>query len=56
MERKSYSVRYRDYESKHHEFRTFANDSFDAKQIAMENIKYLNDHPHAIDNISIKIQ
>ena len=55
MKEKSYEVRYRDDQSKHHRIHTFASDSYQAKRIAMEKVQYLNDHPHAIDNISLVI-
>ena len=53
MEQKSYAVRYRDDQSIHHKIDTFASDSYQAKIIAMQKNKYLSDHPHAIDNISL---
>ena len=53
MEQKSYAVRYRDDQSIHHKIDTYANDSYQARIIAMKNNKYLSDHPHAIDNISL---
>ena len=55
MGQKSYSVRYRDDQSNHHKIHAFANDSYDARLIAMAKIQYLNDHPHAIDNISLDL-
>ena len=53
MEQKSYAIRYRDEQSNYHKIQTYANDSFQAKLIAMNQIQYLHDHPHAIDNISL---
>ena len=55
MEQKSYSIRYRDDQSKYHQLHTLASDSYQAKTIAMEKVQYLNEHPHAIDNISLDI-
>tara|TARA_Y100001968_G_scaffold256362_1_gene242690 strand:+ start:205 stop:369 length:165 start_codon:yes stop_codon:yes gene_type:complete len=53
MEQKSYAVRYRDDQSIYHKIDTFASDSYQAKILAMQKNKYLSDHPHAIDNISL---
>ena len=53
MENKAYTVRYRDDQSNHHELCTFAKDSFEAKTFAMEKVKYLSQHPNAIDYICL---
>ncbi len=50
---KTYTVRYRDNESNHHEISTSAEDSYEAKKLAMETIEYLHEHPNAIDCIDI---
>ena len=55
MDPKPYSVRYRDDQSNYHQIHTLANDSYDARIIAMEKIQYLSEHPHAIDNISLEV-
>ena len=53
MPLKTYTVRYRDDQSEHHEISADAQDSYDAKKLAMEKIDYLNEHPNAIDFISL---
>ncbi len=53
MEQKSYAVRYRDDQSIYHKVDTYANDSYQARSIAIRNNKYLSEHPNAIDNISL---
>tara|TARA_Y100001968_G_scaffold25323_1_gene19800 strand:- start:82 stop:249 length:168 start_codon:yes stop_codon:yes gene_type:complete len=51
MDLKSYSVRYKDGQSNHQQLQTLANDSYDARLIAIKKIQYLSEHPHAIDHI-----
>ena len=46
-----YTVRY--YDSQHHrqDVCTYAHDSFEARQVAMESVKFIQDHPNCIDHI-----
>ena len=48
---KRYTVRYRDADSITKESRYYANDAFEARVLAMEMVRYIHDHPHAIDLI-----
>ncbi len=49
---KKYTIKYYDLDHSKQEFLTPAHDSYDAKSLAMESIKYLNEHPHSIYSIS----
>ena len=53
MTHKNYIVRYRDQNSIYQELTAFAKDSYEARLVAIDKIKYLTDHPHSICNISI---
>ena len=44
-------MRYRDFSSHLQEECFYASDAFEARVLAMEAIRYLHDHPHAIDLI-----
>lgn len=48
---KRFTVRYRDASSDHQEESFYAGDAFEARVLAMEEIRYIHDHPHAIDLI-----
>ncbi|MGC6483448.1 MAG: hypothetical protein ACON4T_07790 [Synechococcus sp.] len=48
---KRYVVRYRDADSSPREGCYYAKDAFEARVLAMEFIRYIHDHPHAIDLI-----
>ena len=48
---KRYTVRYRDADSITKESCYYANDAFEARVLAMEMVRYIHDHPHAIDLI-----
>ena len=48
---KRFTVRYRDATSDHQEECFYAGDAFEARVLAMEEIRYIHDHPHAIDLI-----
>ena len=48
---KRFTVRYRDASSDHQEECFYAGDAFEARVLAMEEIRYIHDHPHAIDLI-----
>ncbi len=54
MPRRAYTVHYHDHQHIEHEVCAFADDSYDARLVAIEMDKYLKDHPHAIDKISLK--
>ena len=51
IDSKRYTVRYRDFSSHLQEECFYASDAFEARVLAMEAIRYLHDHPHAIDLI-----
>ncbi len=48
---KRYTVRYRDASSQRIESCYYADDAFEARVLAMEEVPYIRDHPHAIDLI-----
>ena len=48
---KRFTVRYRDASSDYQEECFYAADAFEARVLAMEKIRYIHDHPHAIDLI-----
>ncbi len=48
---KRYTVSYRDATSHRLEECFYAADAYEARVLAMENIRYIHDHPHAIDLI-----
>ncbi len=48
---KRFSVRYRNAVSDYQEECFYAGDAFEARVLAMEHIRYLHDHPHAINLI-----
>lgn len=50
-DQKLFTVRYRDASSDRHEQSFYAGDAFEARVLAMEEIRYIHDHPHAIDLI-----
>jgi len=51
QKQKRYTVRYRDANSNRIEGCYYADDAFEARVLAMEMIKYVRDHPNAIDLI-----
>ena len=51
-----FTVRYRDASSDRHEECIYAGDAFEARVLAMEEIRYIHDHPHAIDLIRCEDQ
>ncbi|QNJ31828.1 hypothetical protein SynPROS91_01454 [Synechococcus sp. PROS-9-1] len=53
---KRFTVRYRDASSDHQEECFYAGDAFEARVLAMEEIRYIHDHPHAIDLIRCEDQ
>ena len=53
---KRFTVRYRDASSDHQEECFYACDAFEARVLAMEEIRYIHDHPHAIDLIRCEDQ
>ena len=48
---KRYPVRYRDANSTCLERCYYASDAYEARVLAMETVRYIHDHPHAIDLI-----
>ena len=48
---KRYTVRYRDANSTMLERCYYAQDAYEARVLAMESVRYIHDHPHAIDLI-----
>ena len=48
---KRFTVRYRDATNDHQEECFYAGDAFEARVLAMEEIRYIHDHAHAIDLI-----
>ncbi len=46
-----YTVGYLDEVRQHQEICVTAEDSFDARNIAMNDVPYIHDHPHSIDCI-----
>ena len=48
---KRYTVRYRDANSNSRECCYYASDAYEARVLAMESVRYIHDHPHAIDPI-----
>lgn len=48
---KRYTVRYRDADSSPRERCYYASDAYEARVLAMESVRYIHDHPHAIDLI-----
>ena len=55
-DQKLFTVRYRDASSDRHEQSFYAGDAFEARVLAMEEIRYIHDHPHAIDLIRCEDQ
>jgi hypothetical protein len=53
---KRFTVRYRDARSEHQEECFYADDAFEARVLAMEEIRYVHDHPHSIDLIRCEDQ
>ena len=53
MINKTYTVSYKDEMSVRRELSTYARDSYEARILAIEKIKYLTDHPNAIDYICL---
>ncbi len=53
---KRFTVRYRDASSDYQEECFYAADAFEARVLAMEKIRYIHDHPHAIDLIRCEDQ
>ena len=53
---KRFTIRYRDASSGLHEECIYAGDAFEARVLAMEEIRYIHDHPHAIDLIRCEDQ
>ncbi len=51
MTRHAYTISYLDSTRKRCEFCTYANDSFEARLIAMETIQYVHEHPNSINYI-----
>ena len=51
MSRHGYTISYRDNERNKCEFCAYASDSYEARQVAMETIKFVSDHPNSIDHI-----
>nr|WP_320667376.1 hypothetical protein [Prochlorococcus sp. MIT 1307] len=51
MSRHGYTISYRDGQRNRCEFCAYANDSFEARQVAMETIKFVHEHPNSIDHI-----
>jgi hypothetical protein len=49
-----YTVGY--YDSQHHEksICTYAHDSYEARQVAIESIKFINEHPNTINHILLE--
>lgn len=48
---KRYTVRYRDANNACLEGCYYASDAYEARVLAMESVRYIHDHPHAIDLI-----
>ena len=48
---KRYTVRYRDADSTPLERCYYASDAYEARVLAMESVRHIHDHPHAIDLI-----
>ena len=53
---KRFTVRYRDARSDRRGECLYAGDVFEARVLAMEEIRYIHDHPHAIDLIRCEDQ
>ena len=53
---KRYTVRYRDANSNTLESCYYASDAHEARVLAMESVRYIHDHPHAIDLIRCESQ
>ena len=51
MSRHGYTISYRDSHRQKREFCAYAKDSFEARQVAMESVKFIQDHPNCIDHI-----
>ena len=51
MSRHGYTISYRDGQRNRCEFCAYANDSYEAKQVAMQTIEFVHEHPNAIVNI-----
>ncbi len=52
---KEYTIKYHDDQNSEHEFSIYANDSFDARNNAIQTNKYLEKHPNCIHSISTYI-
>ena len=46
-----YTISYLDGARNRCEFCAYANDSYEARQVAMETIKFVHEHPNSIDHI-----
>ena len=51
MTRHAYTISYHDAQRKSQEFCAYAADSFEARLLAMETIRYIQEHPNTIDYI-----
>ena len=51
MSRHGYTISYLDGKRNRCEFCAYANDSYEARQVVMETIQFLYEHPNAIDHI-----
>mgnify|MGYP004205958779 CR=1 FL=1 len=48
---KHYTVGYHESNREHKDICTYANDCYEAKEIALHDVKHLQEHPHSIDSI-----
>ena len=51
MSRHGYTISYRDIQRNRCEFCAYANDCYEGRQVAMEMIKFVHEHPNSIDHI-----
>ena len=49
-----YTVRYHDSQHRHQDVCIYADDCFEARQVAMESVKFIQDHPNSIDHILLE--
>ncbi len=49
-----YTVGYYDSQHHHQDVCAYANDSFEARQVVMESVKFVQEHPNSIDHILLE--
>ena len=51
---KHYTVGYHETNREHKDICTYADNCFEAKEIALHDVKHLQEHPHSIESIFVE--